>query len=197
VTGAACRPIRVALTDAAAQGFPPPWPLERPVVVHLDGCAACRHEAEGLALASHTMRRFAIETATLEPSPETWSTLRTRVTRGRRRRMSLDVAGAVAALSLATVLMAHVSLPQDVWTPVLSEQPGVQLGERLVDRRYDPPARVTAAGLLAVAVAGPSAPPAELRLVQVALDRSIKDPISVGKPVHRDAGIPARGSGPA
>lgn len=198
MTREACRQARAAVSDAAL-GVSPPWQLDGTVAGHLEDCARCLSDAEDLALAAHAMRRFARETALIEPSEEALAGLRARVARRRRRFVpSLDVASVVGAMSLTIALTLRIALPSDVWAPVTDIPAGSASTMRLVDRRYDPPARIPQVpGYLAVASLGPSAPPADLRLLQVALDRTASDPVMVWKSGPSDFGFPTVGHGPA
>ncbi len=102
---------------------------------HLETCAACRWELEATALAIAALRRLHAEARPLEPAPDAWARLRSRVERPREAvwRWRASVVGLAVGASLVATIIA----PASIWSPrsgFLQEaglEPGVFAAQRL------------------------------------------------------------------
>lgn len=111
-----CERHRPSLVELAASlggpGHEAGEPARREVGLdaHLETCAACRAEAEELALLSIAVRRAWSETDAVEPPPDAWPRLRARVApatpRPLRSRAASSVTGVAMAAALAIGLVA-------------------------------------------------------------------------------------------
>ena len=112
-----CGRHRPLLAELAARtcGGARSAPLETPdgaldaARLHLERCESCRSETEALALVSFAVRRAWDAPPDLEPSPESWSRLRARVTR-RGARLGWS-ASSVVGLALGTALTIGLIVP--------------------------------------------------------------------------------------
>jgi hypothetical protein len=134
---------------------------------HLDRCAACRWEVEATAMAVMALRRLHDEAAELEPAPDAWGRLRTRVTRPReavwRWRASL------VGLALGTGLVATILAPTSHFAarPLVLEEAGLEparlgalrLAEQLEEQAILDRQRATRTGPAPLLRASPSVTP--------------------------------------
>jgi hypothetical protein len=84
-------------------------------LAHLAGCAACRREVEGTALAIHALRRLGPPLDAAAPSPDAWERLRARIERPREAiwRWRASIVG----LAVSTGLVATLVAPVAIWAP--------------------------------------------------------------------------------
>lgn len=99
-----CRRHRSALLDFAAGGEIEP--RTRAALAHLEICRMCEVEIERTALTVAAIRRAFREARRVEPRPDAWPRLRSRVARPSRSGRLTSPWGALAGAALAAALFA-------------------------------------------------------------------------------------------
>ena len=199
MTPAACIRTRAALMAAVGEGVTLPWRLDHASSAHLDVCPTCRSEAEGLALASHALRRFAAEADAVQLRAETWQQVQKRARHRRAGPLPTpDVVSIALAMTVVTAFVVRGFMPGATWEASdASDSLAPLVTSAAVDRRYDPPPRFGPVGPLVIIGTGPASASTELRLLPVALDRSTVELTRFVTTTGRDVPVSTFGFTPA
>ena len=115
---------------------------------HLDGCRTCEAQLTEIALAIAALRRMGRDLAAVEPPPDSWSGLRTRLARRSRRP---TIMSPLTGMALGVAIVASAVLPR--WTS----------SEPLVGQAFDPAAIEQVAEQAFLRTRRPIVPVANLR----------------------------------
>ncbi len=105
-----CAAHRSALVEFAARRAD--GPDVRRALDHVDRCPACEEELAATTLVLHALRRLHEETRRVEPAPDGWSRLRTRLATTRRQpsRLLSGLPGIVVAAGLCAALVGPAAV---------------------------------------------------------------------------------------